>query len=137
MKSTTLAVACLFLLVGASAHAAELKVEVLGVEKAEGQVLVALYDEQGYLKKLVKGLRLPARVGSVAGSFGDVPEGSYAVTAFLDENTNGKLDFDSAGMPAEKMGFSNDAIDASGPPPFAAARFRLDGASKSIVITLR
>ena len=136
MKISMLAAACVLSLF-TCAHAAELKVEVLGVEKAEGQVMVALYDEGQFLKKALKGLRLPAAVTGVSGSFSDLPEGNYAVIAFHDENGNGKLDFNAVGMPIERMGFSNDAVGVMGPPGFSAARFEVNAATNSIVINLR
>jgi uncharacterized protein (DUF2141 family) len=137
MKTLILPAACLLLLATASARAAELTIEVQGLEKAEGQVLVALYDEGQFLKKPFRRLRLPAAAGIAKGSFGDVPAGRYAATAFLDENDNGKLDMNLIGIPTEPLGFSNGATGMMGPPEFSAARFDVDGAARSIVIKLR
>jgi len=120
-----------------SLHAAELNFEVRGLEKAEGQVLVALYDEEAFLKAPLKRLRLPAAGAGVRGSFGEITEGAYAVAVILDENGNGKLDFNAVGMPIERMGFSNDASGFMGPPGFAAARFEVGKTAKSIVINVR
>jgi uncharacterized protein (DUF2141 family) len=138
MKKSILPAASLLLLAAASARAAELTIEVQGIEKAEGQVLVALYDDEAqFLKKPFKRLRLAAAAGGAKGTFGDVPAGKYAATAFLDENGNGKLDMNMIGIPSERLGFSNDAAGLMGPPEFSAARFDVDGAAKSIVIRLR
>ena len=120
-----------------SVHATELKVEIAGIEKTEGEVLVALYDESQFLKKPLKGLRIPVNGSRVEGSFGDVPEGTYALIAFHDENGNGKLDRNVLGMPIEKHGFSNDATGMMGPPEFVDAKFELNGAAKSVAINLR
>jgi uncharacterized protein (DUF2141 family) len=129
--------ATLLLLASASANAAEIKVEILGIERAQGQLLVALYDEQKFLKAPLKGLRLPAAAGAVTASFADIPEGQYAIAVILDENGNGKLDMNAVGIPTERMGFSNDATGFMGPPQFSAAKFELGGAPKAIVINLR
>jgi uncharacterized protein (DUF2141 family) len=136
MKIKTLS-ATLLLLATAAAHAAEIKVEILGIERAEGQVLVALYDETKFLKAPIKALRLPATVGGITASFTDIPEGNYAIAAVLDENGNGKLDMNAVGMPLERMGFSNDATGFMGPPQFTAAKFELNAAPKALVINLR
>src|SRR5687768_6306240 len=91
MKTRFLPAAVLLSFLTLSVQAAELKVEVLGIGKAEGHVLLALYDEGQFLKKPLKRLRLPAAGSAVRGSFGDVPDGSYAVIAFHDLNGNGRL----------------------------------------------
>jgi uncharacterized protein (DUF2141 family) len=129
--------ATLFAAFSGCLHAADLNFEVAGLEKTEGQVLVALYDEAAFLKKPLKRLRLPASADGVRGSFSEIAEGAYALVVILDENSNGKLDFNAVGMPIEKMGFSNDASGFMGPPSFAAARFEVGSAAKSLVISLR
>jgi uncharacterized protein (DUF2141 family) len=119
------------------ALATEVTFQVAGIESAEGHVMVALYDENGFLKKAVKGARVKPAGASVAGTFGDVPAGSYAAVAFHDENGNGKLDFNPIGIPIEKTGFSRDATGLMGPPSFADSKFEVNGAATAIVVTLR
>jgi uncharacterized protein (DUF2141 family) len=120
-----------------SATATELSFQIAGIEGAEGQLLVALYDEGGFLKTAFKSVRLKPDGGTAAGTFGDVAPGVYAAVAFHDENGNGKVDFNPVGIPVERMGFSNDAKVLMGPPSFAASKFDVEGAAKSIAFTLR
>jgi uncharacterized protein (DUF2141 family) len=54
-----------------------------------------------------------------------LPPGKYAVTAYHDENGNGRLDFDPTGQPAEGYGVSNDARNPAAPPEFAKAAFEV------------
>lgn len=119
------------------AFATEVTFEVAGVAGAEGQVMVALYDEGGFLKKAVKAKSLKPGGASVSGTFGDVPAGIYAAVAYHDENGNGKLDFNPVGMPIEKLGFSRDAQGLMGPPAFADAKFEVNGAAAAVTLTLR
>lgn len=118
------------------ALATELTVEITGMEGAEGQVMVALYDEASFLRKPLKGLRLKPDGKSVSGTFSDVPPGLYAVIAFHDENGNGKLDRNLIGVPTEKLGFSNNAKGFMGPASFADAKVEVNGAAKSVAVTL-
>ncbi len=48
------------------------------------------------------------------------------MSVFLDENANMKLDANVFGVPTELFGFSRDARNPMGPPPFADAAFRLE-----------
>jgi uncharacterized protein (DUF2141 family) len=118
------------------ALATELTFEVAGVEGAEGQVMVALYDEAGYLRKPLKGVRLAPGGKTVSGTFGEVPSGFYAVIAFHDENANGKLDRNLIGIPIERLGYSNNAKGMMGPASFADAKVEVNGASKAVRVTL-
>lgn len=118
------------------ALATELTVEITGMEGAEGQVMVALYDEASFLKKPLKGLRLKPDGKTVSGTFGEVPPGVYAVIAFHDENGNGKLDKNLIGIPTERLGYSNNAKGLMGPASFADAKVDVNGAVKSVSLTL-
>jgi uncharacterized protein (DUF2141 family) len=129
--------ACALAAAALPVFATEVTFEVAGIASDEGHVMVALYDEGGFLKTMVKGARLKAAGRSVSGTFGDVPAGVYAAVAFHDENGNGKLDFNPMGMPIEKMGFSRDAQGVMGPPTFADSKFEVNGAATVVSITLR
>ena len=63
-----------------------------------------------------------ANTNGVAVTFENVPEGTYAITCFYDENDNGKMDFNTNGMPIEDYGSSNNVMNL-GPPMFSDAKF--------------
>ena len=127
------------LLAGAAlAHAHELRVEVLNT-RPQGLVNGALYTEAGWLKPeaMLRGVREPASAeGKTVLVYRDLPAGSYALSLFQDDNGNGQLDRNPAGMPTERYGFSRDALGRLGPPAFADARIEL-GADTTVSITLR
>jgi uncharacterized protein (DUF2141 family) len=124
------------LVASGAAGATDVTFEVTGLESAQGQVLVALYDEGSFLKKPVKAMRLASVAGKVSGSLGAIPEGAYALTVVHDENANGKLDRNMIGMPTEKYGFSNNP-SLFGPPAFKDARIEITGAAQRISVVLR
>ena len=133
MNRTILAAAAL--LAASPAFATELTFEITGIESAEGHVLVALYDETQFLKKPIKAFRLKPDK-TLAGTFGDVPPGTYAVSVVHDENGNGRLDFNAVGFPIERYGFSNNPF-LMGPPRFDDARIEVNGAARAIPIAVR
>ena len=67
---------------------------------------------------------------------GELPPGRYAVSAYLDENNNGKLDSGLFGIPKEPVGVSNNPPHRMGPPHFQDAAFTLDTATQTISIEL-
>ena len=68
-------------------------------------------------------------------TFENIPEGTYAVSIFHDENNNDKLDSNFIGIPKEDYGCSNNAKGFMGPPKWKDAKFELNS-DKTITITL-
>lgn len=110
------------------AQAASLELEISGLTRAEGQVLVALFDRaESWMKRPLQARKLaPAPDGSLRLRFDDLPEGEYAYTLLHDLNGNGRMDFNLIGIPTEAYAFSNNA-GRFGAPKFEEARFTLAG----------
>ena len=120
------------------AHAADLTVEVAGLQDAQGQVLVALYDRADtFLKQPLQATMVAARPGAVQVVLHDLPAGDYALSAFQDKNGNRTLDRNPVGMPIEPYGFSNDAVGSFGAPSFAQSQLHVDAAGARTTIHLR
>lgn len=133
--------ACVFATTCAAAqvHAADLSVTVVGARSAQGLVLAALYDgAETFLKpgKHAAVQMAPAMTDGAKLIFRNLPAGRYALTAFHDENGNGKLDFNLTGSPVEAVGFSNDAFGTATAPAFDKAMVDLKG-DAAITIRLR
>lgn len=112
----------------ASAQAADLRVEITVPPERQGTVLAALFDQaDGFPrgKPLRTATAQPAQ-GKALLEFAELPPGDYAVSVFLDENANFKLDANLFGMPTELYGFSRNARNLAGPPAFADAALRLE-----------
>jgi uncharacterized protein (DUF2141 family) len=65
---------------------------------------------------------IPAAAGPVR--FEGMPQGTYALSVFHDENRNGKLDT-MLGIPREGFGFSQNPVVRFGPPRFNQVRFQI------------
>ena len=121
---------------GAAAQADDLTVEVLGARSDKGTVDGALYaDAASWLKNSLQGERQPANAKTVL-VYRNLQPGTYALSLFHDENGNGKLDSNIAGIPTERYGFSRDARGHMAAPSFADAAVELHG-DTTITIHLR
>jgi uncharacterized protein (DUF2141 family) len=121
-----------------NARAADLTVNVKGIKSQKGNVLVVLYDSANtFLKPGAQaGVQVsPVQATEASVVFRDLPAGRYALTAFHDENANGKLDFNISGSPLEAVGFSNDAMGTARAPLFDQAAVGLD-ANTAITVNL-
>ena len=70
----------------------------------------------------------PAK-GTAQASFTDIPDGTYALFVFHDENNNRKMDKNFLGIPKEGYGASNNQLPFASAPSFADNSFRVKGAS--------
>ena len=122
----------------ANVHAADLSVTVKGLRSTQGNVLVGLFDSaESFPKgKPVGGQMAPAQGDGATVVFRNLPAGRYALTAFHDENGNGKLDFNMLGSPVEAVGFSRDAFGTAAAPVFDKAALQVDG-DAAITVNLR
>lgn len=117
---------------GTSVAEHDLAVTVTGLRSGKGKVLACLASTPAAFPDckgpgVARHLVVPAAKGTVELDFGPVPEGTYAISLFHDENGNGKLDT-MVMIPREGYGFSRDAAVRFGPPRFAAAEFAIGNA---------
>ena len=127
MKRLMFAVA---ILLTATVHAGELKLELAGKGMAGNEVRIAIYNanapeqfpsDQSFYRGLVSETKEDRLTVIVP----DLPPGKYAVAAYVDDNRNGRQDTNFLGMPKEIYGFSNNARGMFGPPDFTAAAFEI------------
>jgi uncharacterized protein (DUF2141 family) len=103
-----------------------LEVRITGFESAEGKLAIALFandDDYSTQSNAIRRAYLPISNMESQWAISDLPEGSYALIAYHDENDNGQIDMRVFGMPKEPVGVSNDARGVFGPPRFKAAKF--------------
>jgi uncharacterized protein (DUF2141 family) len=110
------------LLACAGAEAATLTISFTGLPSNKGAVMVAVYaSEAAYkAKDPIAKARIPAD-GALHAEFHELPPGQYAVTAYQDENLNGRMDKNFMGIPSEAYGFSRNPPIRFGPPEFSAS----------------
>src|SRR5262249_2772539 len=108
-------------------QASIIHVEITGLRNDMGQVHCALYSSpDGFpkdSKKAVAHVTSAISHQHAVSEFSGIAPGSYAVSVFHDENSNGKLDANFMGIPREGVGASNNAKGHLGPPKFHDAAF--------------
>lgn len=110
---------------------ATLTVHLTGISSDKGQVLVALYaDEKQWLATLYKGEKSKIVDGKATVVFKNVPGGSYGISAFHDENSNGDLDSNFLGIPKEDYACSRGAKGMFGPPKWEDAVLEINSTTE-------
>ena len=123
----------------APALAADLTVELVGARSTQGNVNAALYaSAETWMKapQMLAGQTAPAVQTRTVLVFKNLAPGRYAVAAFHDENSNGKLDTNVVGLPTEPYGASRDARGTMGPPAWKDAEVDVSG-NTTISLTLQ
>ena len=112
----------------ADATAGSLTVDLAGVHSAQGRVMVALCgDAAGKFPgacSTYSGM-VQATAGRVQVRVDNVPDGTYALQAFHDENGNYRPE-----IPQEGVAFGNDAAS---PPSFQAAAVKVSGDTRTSI----
>jgi uncharacterized protein (DUF2141 family) len=119
-----------------------LKITIIGIQSNEGNIKVAIYDENGesaFLKNLESAF--DKKIGSISNGkcnvqFTNLPYGTYAVSVFHDQNNNNQLERAPLGFPLEPYGISNNSKKL-GPPDFESAMFMINSETMSITIEMR
>jgi len=115
-------------------------VDIAGLRNDKGQVECALFSSAADFPKRAEKAVARAKAGISQGhavcEFPGIQPGTYAVSVFHDENSNGKLDTNFLGIPREGVGASNNAKGHLGPPKFADAAFRFSGGRTDLRITI-
>ena len=129
----------LYVLLQGIASAGDLTVNVSGARNDKGMIVAAIFSsKEGFPKEgqQYAGFRAKATASNLSVTFHDLPTGTYAVTAFHDENGDGKLDRDATGIPTEGYGVSNDARELLSPPYWDKASFAMGAESKTITVKI-
>ena len=104
-------------------------VRVLGLRSNAGTVRVVIHDHAEGFPGDDPLQRAQASIenGSAVVRFTGLPDGTYAVSMFHDENDNGELDETWIGKPTEGVGSSNNPKPKMRAPSFEEASFTLEG----------
>lgn len=107
------------------AQAGEIEVQ-LAEPPASGTVIFLLYNSANTFGDLREAYRQESFDVAPENQYRlvDVPNGTYALVVFLDDNQNGFLDKNFIGIPREPIAFSN-GYRPKGPPSFRRAEFTL------------
>lgn len=124
-----------------SAHAATFQVYVNGLQSAQGNILLSVFNDADAFPKDASRAVYKIKVRSVQPetivTIKNVPPGDYAVAVVHDENANDQMDKSGIGLPKEDFGFSNDAMGTFGPPSFKKAKVVVAPQGTAIRINLK
>lgn len=121
------------------AHAATLTIRVENVVPG-GILRLGLYDQAGYPNddaKPVASADVPAVTGETVIVLHNVPTGTFAIQAYQDVNSNGKIDTTWVGLPTEPFGFSRDAVPFLSKPSFDEVKFTIVAGENSQTLHLQ
>ena len=106
-----------------------LTILVENVSSSDGLIAVAVYtNEESFLneKQSFQGVFEEAEKDTVRIQFPNIPDGTYAICLFHDENGNKELDTNFFGIPKEPIGFSIGKVKTFGPPSFEECSFEVN-----------
>jgi uncharacterized protein (DUF2141 family) len=125
-------------------HAAEkgdLRVVFTGINRNVGNVRVALVNTKAGFQDEEKHGFLLAEAGvknlAAQHTFSDIPQGTYSIKAYHDENGDKKHNKGLFGQPLEPYGFSNNVRGMFGPPSYERTLFRFETELAQISINLK
>ena len=122
----------------AQADESRLLVTLKDVRDNTGNLRASIYREPDSFRKEALALEvvtIPAKKGDIQLAFKALPPGRYAIMAYHDADTDGKLGLRFGMFPTEGYGLSNNP-KVMGPPKFADSAFDLSGPETSIEIKL-
>jgi uncharacterized protein (DUF2141 family) len=118
----------------------QIHVEIAGLRNDKGRAVCSLFSSASdFPKKTEKAVAHTTAVITdrhAVCEFSGVAPGTYAISVFHDENSNGKLDTNFMGIPREGVGASNGAKGHLGPPKFDAAAFHFGGGRLELKIAI-
>lgn len=138
LKARGIATLCLAVL-ATPTLAADITLEIINIESAEGQLRIAIYDSESNFKERLhyRVINQPAAVGNIEIVLSDMPNGEYGVMLFQDVNGNEKLDRNLLGIPKEPWSGSLLGRGVFGPPGWSDINFQLPTDGNSIVIDMQ
>lgn len=118
-----------------------LTIEVENLRSQKGEVCLRVFSsangfpggQEGIVKQqCVKIQQTPLTV-----QFTNLKNGSYAIAAFHDSNSDRQLNRNALGIPTEDFGFSRNPQILTGPPRFGDAAFMLAGPRTTLKIRMQ
>ena len=117
-----------------------LKVIVTNIKSITGQIGFCLFktstDFPNHPEKAILAAFVKTSGNSVEYTFTNIEMGTYAVSAFHDEDSDRKINSNFIGIPKEGVGVSNNAKGHFGPPKFNDAKFDFNKSEQTITISL-
>lgn len=97
-----------------------------------GVVRCGLFKEAGWLKDAFRASIVKIHKNKARCIFKEVPVGIYGISAFHDEDNDGKLNTNLVGYPTEQYCASNNARNMFSAPSWKDAKFRYKGGASKL-----
>ena len=102
-----------------------IEAEISNFPSDKGVAQIGLFNtETSFLEKVYKGKEVKIKDKKAVAIFTDIPDGTYAISAFHDKNKDKKLNT-FLGIPTENYAASNNAPSKFGPPKWKDAKFEV------------
>lgn len=121
---------------GLAGQAASIDVQITGLRNTFGKVWICLWKEEQSSNfpncdKHRPFAKIAAPASAPLAAFNNVQPGAYAISFFHDENGDGRLATNLAGLPKSAIGTSNNpSIGVASRPSFARSRFLVPGKAR-------
>ena len=139
MKKLLFAIAVTVFATPIFAQSGVVDVTITGIENTDGNVEIGIFNSKSTFAifgKEIQGAKVkPTKKGSLNYTFENLPNGTYAIAAWHDENGNQKLDKNIFGVPKENYGFSKNIYGIFGPPDFEDVSFKVEN-GKVVELTI-
>jgi len=103
-----------------------------GARNDLGVVRCGLFTEAGWLKDAFRAAIVKVHNKKALCVFKEVPAGTYGISAFHDEDSDGKLDTNLVGYPVEEYCASNNARNMMSAPSWSDAKFAYRGSTRRL-----
>jgi uncharacterized protein (DUF2141 family) len=133
------------LFIGVLIHSAHcqtnIQVQVTGISSQKGEIFAALYSsEKGFPSDAARAFKtakaMPSE-GKATLNFTQIPEGTYAIALFHDNNGDGKLNTNFLGIPKEGYGVSNNVRNLFSAPGFDESSFKVGKSAVKLTIKVQ
>ena len=127
MKFTAIVFSLSSLLVANQTFAAELLIKVTGITNAEGNMQIALFNnEASFSDSPYEAMSVPVTDVNMQVQISDLAAGEYAIMLFQDLDSNEELDTNLLGIPREPWGGSLQGKTIMRAPTWNDVKFTVD-----------
>lgn len=134
---------CLFIVLilwGGPQQPPQLTITITHTKSQGGMVRVLIFQgAEGFPdqpEKAFKQISVQMDEGKAVYNLEHLEEGTYAISAFLDHDRDGKMRIGTFGIPKDPYGFSNNVRGLFGPPDYKKAAFEVKEGNNEVYIQL-
>ncbi|MDD4148996.1 MAG: DUF2141 domain-containing protein [Bacteroidales bacterium] len=121
---------CLFVSFAIFSQQTSISINVSNIRNTKGTVKWAVFKDASKFNSkdgYADAGSVTAKKGNVVINTKNIPDGTYAISVYHDENNNSDVDFSFLGLPVEGFGFSQNPRIYFGPPKYKECTFTKKG----------